>query len=351
MTAEDRTEEAVLHPTHVEFLELRVLRGRTRATGVVGITEEATDVGIEIRIASQREAQSCRHLLAEHIPRGVHVAAPHIRAVVLLTCKGRARHNEDTLFLPHLTLGLIDATDGFQGEGITELTPGAASDGMGVVGLTGIEEIGISGVHPPSIGAIVIETLQVFPVNITGHGTESIIDLHARGIIHTWGPDMRESALWPCLDRQQKAFLIEFAELLCLRAETCPDGNHKMGMLGMDVLNQLRASGKVLREEIHSVPQIVGSPVLPVLDDAVEGHLQGTVLINDALRFRSTLIAFLRLPETVGPEGEHRHIAREVTHLGDDPIGRAAVHEVIVDAIACLRCKGHTIGIVIKLRG
>ena len=40
-----------------------------------------------------------------------------------------------------------------------------------------------------------------------------------------------------------------------------------------------------------------------------------------------------------------------MTHLGDDPIGRAAVHEVIVDAIACLRGEGHTIGIVIKLRG
>ena len=57
---------------------------------------------------------------------------------------------------------------------------------------------------------------------------------------------MRESALRPCLDRQQKTFFIEFTELLCLRAETGPDGNHEMGMLGMDVLNQLRTSDKVL---------------------------------------------------------------------------------------------------------
>ncbi len=124
-----------------------------------------------------------------------------------------------------------------------------------------------------------------------------------------------------------------------------------MGMLSVDVLNQLRTCGKILREEIHGVPQVVGAPVLPVLNDAVEGHLQGTVLIDDALRLGSTLIAFLRLPEAVGPEREHRYVAREVAHLGDDTIGRTPIHEVIVDATACLRSEGHAVGIVIELRG
>ena len=68
MTAEDGTEEAVLHPTDIEFLILGVLRGGTAALGVVGAAEETADVGIEVRITCQGVAQSSGHLLAQHIP-------------------------------------------------------------------------------------------------------------------------------------------------------------------------------------------------------------------------------------------------------------------------------------------
>ncbi len=120
MTAEHRAEQSILHPAHIQLLELRILRRRGRALGIVGATEESTDVSIEIGIARQREAQSGRHLFAQHIPRRVHVAAPHVRAVVLLTGKRRARHDEDTLLaISFFALGLINAANGFQREGIT----------------------------------------------------------------------------------------------------------------------------------------------------------------------------------------------------------------------------------------
>ena len=96
MTAEHRTEQTVLHPTHIELLELRILRRRGRTHGVIGITEETADVGIEVGITRQRETQACRHLLAQHIPRGVHITTPHVRAVVLLTSEAASRHDEDS---------------------------------------------------------------------------------------------------------------------------------------------------------------------------------------------------------------------------------------------------------------
>src|SRR5574344_2619302 len=95
MATEHRTEQTVLHPTHIEFLELRVLGSRACTLRIVRTTEDTADVGIEVRIARQRETESCRHLLAQHVPRGVHVTAPHVRSVVLLTGITASRHDED----------------------------------------------------------------------------------------------------------------------------------------------------------------------------------------------------------------------------------------------------------------
>ena len=221
---------------------------------------------------------------------------------------------------------------------------------MGIVGLCRIEAVGVGRVHPPGVRTIVEETFQVFPIDGTCLRTEGIVDLHTRGVVHAWRPDVRQSALRPRLERHQQCFLVELAELLRLWPEAGPDANHEVGVLCVYVLNHLRTVGKVLREEIHSVPQVVGTPVLPVLDDAVQRHLQLAVLIDDALRLGSTLVAFLRLPETVCPQREHRHIACQVANLGDDTISTAAIHEVIVNALTGLRGKRHSLSIVLKQR-
>ena len=147
---------------------------------------------------------------------------------------------------------------------------------------------------------------------------------------------MRDTALWPCLDGQQQAFGIQLAELLCHGAEACPDTDHKVGMLLVYVLNQLLAVGKILRQEVHGVPQVVGAPVLPVLDNTIQGHLQFAVLINNALGFGSGLVTLLRLPETIGPQWKHGHIATQMAHLCNHAIGRTTIHKVIVDHVACL---------------
>ena len=54
-----------------------------------------------------------------------------------------------------------------------------------------------------------------------------------------------------------------------------------MGMFLVYLVDHLLSVGILLRQEVHRVPQIVGTPILPVLDDTIEGHLQLTVLVKD----------------------------------------------------------------------
>ena len=110
-----------------------------------------------------------------------------------------------------------------------------------------------------------------------------------------------------------------------------------MGILLVHLVNHLLTASILVGEEVHRIPQIVGAPVLPVLNDSVERHLQLAVFVHHAQQLGSTLITLLALPVTEGPQREHRHLARKVAHLRYHPVGRAAIHEIIVNAAANLR--------------
>ena len=68
VAAHHRGEGTELHPAHVEFLILRVACGRVVTLCVVGASEEATDVGIHVRVSGEGVVKTDRHLLAEAIP-------------------------------------------------------------------------------------------------------------------------------------------------------------------------------------------------------------------------------------------------------------------------------------------
>ena len=173
---------------------------------------------------------------------------------MLLTCKTASRHDKDTFASVVLALCLIDTSNGLQWEGIALRAPGASIHFVVIIAFFGIEEVGVSRVHPPSISAVVVECLQVFPIDASSFGTESIIDFHARGIFHDGRPNMRDTTLRPCFDGKQQTFLIQFAELLRLRTETCPNRNHEMSMLLVYVLYHLFAIAKVFGKEVHGIP-------------------------------------------------------------------------------------------------
>ncbi len=133
MAAEDRTEQPVLHPAHIELLKLRIAWCRTAAAGVVATAEEAADVSIEIRTARHAVVQTKGYLIAQHLPRRTHVATPQSRAVALLTGKGRTCHDKYSLVGGCLALLVIHTADGSQRERIAIATPCAVAGTVVVV--------------------------------------------------------------------------------------------------------------------------------------------------------------------------------------------------------------------------
>ena len=54
-------------------------------------------------------------------------------------------------------------------------------------------------------------------------------------------------------------------------------------MFLMNIINHLLTIGEVFSKEIHCIPQVVASPVLPVLDDTIKRHVERTILVNNTL--------------------------------------------------------------------
>ena len=112
----------------------------------------------------------------------------------------------------------------------------------------------------------------------------------------------------------------------------------------VNIINHTLSPLEVLVEELHGIPVVVASPVLPVLDDAVERHSEFTVLSADLQQFLLRLIAFTTLVEAVGPEREHRCLAREVTQFADDSVCRSSEEEIIIYGITHLRLQSEAFG-------
>ena len=105
---------------------------------------------------------------------------------MLLSGKGGTGHDKHALLLRLFPLSLIDTTNRFQGEGITQGAPSAVACLVVVVGLRRIKEIGVGRVHPPAIDTFIKEVFQVLPVDGAGLGREGVIDTHTRGVVHAW---------------------------------------------------------------------------------------------------------------------------------------------------------------------
>ena len=88
--------------------------------------------------------------------------------------------------------------------------------------------------------------------------------------------------------------------------------------------------------ELVRTPRI-DRPVLPVLHDVVEGNLPPPELPDHIQRLPGGFIALPRLPQAKGPVWQHRCLAGEQTITGNHLVGRRAIHEVIINAIAHLR--------------
>ena len=105
----------------------------------------------------------------------------------------------------------------------------------------------------------------------------------------------------------------------------------------MHIINHLFriAERRVLK--VHRIPQIVVSPVLPILNDSIERNTQFTVFPYHSHRFFLALIPFLALEIAVSPKGKHGNLSGQCTHLRNHAISISTIHKVIVDAISHFR--------------
>ena len=134
-----------------------------------------------------------------------------------------------------------------------------------------------------------------------------------------------------------------------MRTETCPDTDHEVCILAMYFLDHSFSTMIGFGQEVHGIPKVVATPILPVLDDTIQRHIVGTVPIHHFEQFLRSLIAFAALPIAECPQREHGHFTTECTHLSVDTVGRASPHEVIIDGIAYFGREFHAIGIVNKI--
>ena len=94
--------------------------------------------------------------------------------------------------------------------------------------------------------------------------------------------------------------------------------------------------GKALGIEFVRTPGI-GTPVLPILHDVVEGNLPLAELPDHIERLIGCLVALPRLPQAEDPVRHHGRLAGKQTIAVNDPVSGRAVDKVIVGAFADLR--------------
>ena len=116
-----------------------------------------------------------------------------------------------------------------------------------------------------------------------------------------------------------------------------------MDIFAVHIIYHLLGEWELGVQKLHGIPQIVGVPILPVHNNAVEGHTRSTILVDHLRQFLLTLVALATLPEAIAPQGEHGHIACQLADEGQVAVGRAAIHEVVVDAVGHLRVEGKAV--------
>ena len=84
-----------------------------------------------------------------------------------------------------------------------------------------------------------------------------------------------------------------------------------MGVHLVYLVNHFLRARELVADKLHGVPCIVGSPVLPVLDNAVQRHSHGPVSLYHIKQFLLAPVTLAALMVAVGPERHHGNLSRE----------------------------------------
>ena len=129
---------------------------------------------------------------------------------------------------------------------------------------------------------------------------------------------------------------IEFVTVLAAKVELRPHRDQRVVVHVMQLAEHGDRIGVALRVKLVRSPRIASSrPVLPVLNDAIDGNLQVAQLRGHAQQLLLRGIALLGLPETELPPGHQGSLAGQMPvschRRGNRPV---AVAEVVIDRLA-----------------
>ena len=115
----------------------------------------------------------------------------------------------------------------------------------------------------------------------------------------------------------------------------------------MNIVNHLGSIIIIGVKKLHCIPKIIASPILPVLNNTIKWNIQLTIFTYYTNKLVLSAITFLTLKVTITPQRKHRHLPSKSTHLCNNAISIAAIHEVVINTFAHFRieaCTGLIIG-------
>ena len=130
--------------------------------------------------------------------------------------------------------------------------------------------------------------------------------------------------------------------MLRIGVELGPYAYHEAAAHGVDGVHHLLGTGITVLVELMTAPLVV-VPVLPVLDDVVDGDAALAELPQRADQLELVGIALAALPVAHGPFGHDLRLARQGAVAAYDLVDAVTLDEVIVDAVLHLAPPGHLV--------
>jgi hypothetical protein len=197
----------------------------------------------------------------------------------------------------------------------------------------GVDDVRLGRVHPPAVNALGKQAFaRVLPEQVV---RRRIIDI----IIPETGPTDR---------RVQVTVLFHVLVNRRGRPESLPDGNDEVKILLVKDINHFLWVGVQLLVKKHAAPVGVAAPVIPVLDEAINGDLQRAVFLSDAQQLIAGRVMLLALPVAVSPFAIHRRLSRQIPVSGNGVVHVFAADEIVVQVVTHLGPERHVVRVVGK---
>ena len=304
---------------------------------------EASLVHAPERQSRHRIIEPGSHLRAHVLPTCSYITTPRGCRVSLLACKATPRQQKHTrlisLALEHRALSVVDGIGIHDAIGI-EILRGRAEgsrsgEGFAIPHRGTVAHIGLRCIHPPGIYAILVFGIEVVvhltPEHLTCAGIIGIIERTAESqpVVNIVGNRLMV----------HPALCVEFLVIVYRIVELRPDANHKPASHLVNTVEHSLRMGESATLKSMVAPR-VQFPIVPVLNNIVDGYLATAELAKRLFYLCRSLIALTALPKAQHPLRIYRSLARKCAIAADNLISILPGDEVVVHILGHLAPNG-----------